>query len=102
MSAEPAPNSSPAGQAPAHGHEQTETAPEQKPIKGGHGIAALVIFLIVLAILAVVGILPRISAKDKLNTHTQELAQPSVIARPPKPWRAGAGACSAWQCDVLH
>src|ERR1700682_853720 len=72
---------------PANGPaaHHTETAPEQKPIKGGHGIAAAVVFVLVLVALAVFGILPRLRSEHVLAEHTNELAAPSVIAITPKP-----------------
>jgi RND family efflux transporter MFP subunit len=66
------------------GHE-TESAPEQKPIKPGYAITAVVVLLIVLAALAILGILPRQHAQAALADHTNELAAPSVIAVAPKP-----------------
>ena len=76
----------PVGQPPAalKSSHETETAPEQKPIKTGIAITAVVIFLVVLAILVVAGILPRQHAQAALGTHTNELAAPSVIADVPK------------------
>ena len=63
----------------------TETAPEQKPIKGGHGITFVVILVLALAALAVLGILPRRHAMTVLAERTNELAAPAVIALAPKP-----------------
>jgi RND family efflux transporter MFP subunit len=63
----------------------TETAPEQKPIKAGHGLTAVVVFILVLVVLAVLGILPRQHAMSVLAQRTNELAAPSVIALAPKP-----------------
>jgi RND family efflux transporter MFP subunit len=63
----------------------TETAPEQKPIKAGHGLTAVVVFVLVLVALAVLGILPRQHAMSVLAERTNELAAPSVIALAPKP-----------------
>jgi RND family efflux transporter MFP subunit len=65
--------------------EHHESAPEQKPIKLHHALTAVVIFVIVLVVLAVVGILPRQHAQAALAQHTNELAAPSVIAMAPKP-----------------
>jgi len=61
-----------------------ETAPDQKPIKRSHGILAVVVLVIGLAVLAVFGILPRIHSRDVLAAHTNELAIPSVTAIMPK------------------
>ena len=69
-------------QATAH---DTETAPDQKPIKAGHGITAALILLLVLAVFAVIGILSRRHAMDVLAERTDQLAPPSVIAITPKP-----------------
>jgi RND family efflux transporter MFP subunit len=81
------PNDSNAAPSPsAHsGSHDTETAPEQKPIKAGHGLTVVVIFVLVLAALAVFGILPRRHATEVLAERTNELAAPSVIAIAPKP-----------------
>lgn len=72
----------PNGQATSH---DTETAPDQKPIKAGHGITAAVIFVLVLVVLAVLGILPRQRAQAALVERTNEMAAPSVIALTPQP-----------------
>jgi RND family efflux transporter MFP subunit len=82
-------NETPHGNKPANGNnppapEHHETAPDQKPIKGHHGVIAVVVLLIVMAALAVVGILPRIHSQSALAESTQESAQPSVIAIEPK------------------
>lgn len=63
----------------------TETAPEQKPIKRGHGITAVVALVMVLVVLGVLGILPRRHAQTVLAERTNEMAAPSVIALAPKP-----------------
>jgi RND family efflux transporter MFP subunit len=68
-----------------HSSHDTETAPDQKPIKGGHGIAAVVVLVLVLAGLGVLGILPRQHAMAALATRTDEMAAPSVIVNTPKP-----------------
>jgi RND family efflux transporter MFP subunit len=67
-----------------HGHE-TETAPDQKPIKPRYAITAAIIFVVVLIVLAIVGILPRQHALAALKDRTNELAAPSVIAMAPQP-----------------
>jgi len=77
--AEPAPK---LGTATSH---DTETAPDQKPIKSGHAMIAVALVILVLAALAVAGILPRLHARDVLAKRTDELAAPSVIAIAPKP-----------------
>ena len=63
----------------------TETAPDQKPIRTGHGITAVVVLVLVLVVLAVVGILPRQHAMAALTDRTNQLAAPSVITQTPKP-----------------
>jgi RND family efflux transporter MFP subunit len=63
----------------------TETAPDQKPIKTGHGLTAIVVLVLVLVVLAVLGILPRQHAMAALADRTNQLAAPSVIALAPKP-----------------
>jgi RND family efflux transporter MFP subunit len=65
-------------------HHDTETAPEQKPIKPAFGITAAVVVVLALAILAVLGILPRQHALAALDERTKELAAPAVIALEPK------------------
>jgi RND family efflux transporter MFP subunit len=67
------------------GSHDTETAPDQKPIKGGHAAIAAVIVVLALVVLAVLGILPRKRAEAALADRTNELAAPSVIAIAPKP-----------------
>ena len=74
--------SAPVGHGGVTSHD-TETAPEQKPIKAGHGLTAIVIFVLILVVLAVLGILPRRHAMEVLAQRTNELAAPSVIAK----WR---------------
>ena len=63
----------------------TETAPEQKPIRTGIGITAGVVLILVLVVLAVLCILPRQHAMTVLADRTNELAVPSVIAIAAKP-----------------
>jgi len=82
MSTEQHPSNKPNGASTAH---DTETAPDQKPIKTGHGITAVVVLVLVLVALAVLGILPRQHAMAALTDRTNELAAPSVIAIAPKP-----------------
>ena len=76
----------PLGEAPAtvKSSHETETAPEQKPIKTGIALTAVFIFLVVLVVLVVAGILPRQHSITVLAGRTNELAAPSVIATPPK------------------
>jgi RND family efflux transporter MFP subunit len=68
-----------------HSSHDTETAPDQKPIKAGHGITAVVVLVLVLAVLGVLGVLPRQHAMAALATRTDEMAAPSVIVNTPKP-----------------
>lgn len=75
-------SASPTGSVTQH---DTETAPEQKPIKMGHALTAVLVVLLVLVVLAVAGILPRQHAMAALTDHTNALAAPSVIAISPKP-----------------
>jgi len=72
----------PSGAVTSH---DTETAPEQKPIKAGHGLTAVLVLVVVLIVLGVLGILPRRHAQEVLAQRTNELAAPSVITLSPKP-----------------
>jgi RND family efflux transporter MFP subunit len=72
----------PSGAVTSH---DTETAPEQKPIKAGHGLTAILVLVVVLIVLGVLGILPRRHAQEVLAQRTDELAAPSVITLAPKP-----------------
>jgi RND family efflux transporter MFP subunit len=72
----------PAGNATSH---DTETAPDQKPIKAAHGIIAAAVLVLVLVALGLVGFLARSHTMTALAERTQELAPPSVIALNPKP-----------------
>ena len=87
MSPEQASPHQPQANPPAHGSgsHDTETAPDQKPIKGGHGATAAIVIVLVLVLVAVFGILPRRHAQEVLAQRTNELAAPSVIAIVPKP-----------------
>lgn len=62
----------------------TETAPEQKPIKPAFGITAAVVVVLVLVILVVLGVVPRQRAMAALADRTNALAPPSVITAKPK------------------
>ncbi len=73
------------GQAGHVTHHDTETAPDQKPIKKGHGIAAAVVLVLIIVVLGAVGIFTRQHAMAALEDRTNERAAPSVIAIPPKP-----------------
>ena len=82
MSPEPNPSDN---KKPEQAHNHHETAPDQKPIKKGHALTALVVLVLILAALATAGILPRMHAKAALADRTNDLATPSVIAIAPKP-----------------
>ena len=73
------------GQAGHMTHHDTETAPDQKPIKKGHGITAAVVLVLIIAVLGAFGIFTRKNAMAALEDRTNELAAPSVIAIQPKP-----------------
>jgi RND family efflux transporter MFP subunit len=75
----------PNGQAGHTTQHDTETAPDQKPIKKGHGITAAVVLVLVIAVLGAFGIFTRKNAMAALEDRTNELAAPSVIAIDPKP-----------------
>jgi RND family efflux transporter MFP subunit len=66
--------------APANGGHHSESAPEQKPISGGLGLAGVVILLLVALGFGGWGILSRNHAKTVLAERTTDLAAPSVIA----------------------
>jgi RND family efflux transporter MFP subunit len=81
-------NTSHAPSQPLHAVKEshdTETAPEQKPIKTGHALTAVAVLLLLLVVLAVLGILPRLRANAALVKSTDALAAPSVIGLAPKP-----------------
>ena len=82
MSANQNPSNGQAGHVTQH---DTETAPDQKPIKKGHGITAAVVLVLIIAVLAAFGIFTRKKALAALGDRTNELAAPSVIAIQPKP-----------------
>jgi RND family efflux transporter MFP subunit len=71
----------PSGAVTSH---DTETAPEQKPIKTGHGLTAVLVLVLVLIVLGVMGVLPRRHAQEVLAQRTNEQAAPSVITLTPK------------------
>jgi RND family efflux transporter MFP subunit len=50
----------------------------------GAAITFLIVVLVVAAILAVTGIIPRLRARARLQTQTNELAPPDVIVAPPQ------------------
>ena len=82
MSANQNPSNGQAGHVTQH---DTETAPDQKPIKQGHGITAAVVLVLIIVVLGAFGIFTRKNAMAALENRTNELAAPSVIAIQPKP-----------------
>ena len=54
------------------------------PISGGKAIVLLLIFLVVAAVLAVTGIIPRLKARTRLDQQTGELAAPTVVVGKPQ------------------
>jgi multidrug efflux pump subunit AcrA (membrane-fusion protein) len=67
------------------GHESSEMAtPPPPPVSKARVGVFLLCALVVAAILAVTGILPRIHAQKKLATDTDEMAVPQVLAIQPK------------------
>src|SRR4051794_18006772 len=75
----------PPGQNGAHSAQDHQTAPEQKAVSGKGALADVAVVLIVIAVLAVYGIMKRRHNDEVLADTTQRLAPPSVIAIPPKP-----------------
>lgn len=67
-----------------HEGQDTQHAPDAKPVATGLAVTTLVIVLIVFAALATFGILSRIHHTKVLAKSTQELAAPVVIALAPK------------------
>ena len=77
------PTASPSG--PGHTTEQEHSsAPDHEPISPRKALIGVALVLIVAIVLAVVGILPRQSAKAALRKHTDATAAPYVIALPAK------------------
>ncbi|HEX3437284.1 MAG TPA: efflux RND transporter periplasmic adaptor subunit [Pseudacidobacterium sp.] len=58
--------------------------PQAPPMSRGAAITFLIVVLVVAAILAVTGIIPRLRARARLQTQTNELAPPDVIVAPPQ------------------
>jgi RND family efflux transporter MFP subunit len=63
----------------------TETAPDQKPIHAGHGIAVAAVLILVLVALGLFGYFSRNHTMSVLAEETDKFAAPSVIAIAPKP-----------------
>ena len=63
----------------------TESAPDHAPVSGRGASIAIIVVLVVVAVLAVHGILKRQHSSEVLADTTNELAAPSVIALPAKP-----------------
>jgi multidrug efflux pump subunit AcrA (membrane-fusion protein) len=61
-----------------------QTPQQGKPKSRGGAITLLIVVLIVAVILAVTGVLQRVSARSKLESQTTELAAPDVLAAPPQ------------------
>jgi len=74
-------NSSKPNPAPGHDHE---TAPEQKPIRPGLALFAVVVILLLAVALGGFGVLRRMRAEKVLAQTTNDLAAPTVIALEPK------------------
>jgi len=69
-------------QASAGGHE---TAPEQRPISPRKAVTGFAVVLLILAVIAVIGILRRMHADTALAKQTDALAAPTVTVAPAKP-----------------
>ena len=76
------PQLSPAGSMTSH---DTETAPDQKPIKAALGVTVALVLVLVLIVLGLIGYFARTHTMTALAQRTNELAAPSVIASAPKP-----------------
>jgi RND family efflux transporter MFP subunit len=61
-----------------------QTPQQGKPKSRGGAITLMIVVLIVGVILAVTGVLQRVSARSKLESQTTELAAPDVLAAPPQ------------------
>jgi len=62
-----------------------ESAPEHVQISPRKGLLAAAVVLVVAVVLAIAGIVPRISARAALKQHTEATAAPTVIALPAQP-----------------
>jgi RND family efflux transporter MFP subunit len=75
------PNQKPNSQGDPHGHPTHDDHP---PISGRKAIFVLILVVILAAILAVVGIIPRLRAEKTLKTRTSDLALADVLVDKPK------------------
>jgi RND family efflux transporter MFP subunit len=62
-----------------------ESAPEHVRISPRKGLLGAAVVLVVAVVLAIAGIVPRISARAALKQHTDATAAPTVIALPAQP-----------------
>ncbi|MDR3454133.1 MAG: efflux RND transporter periplasmic adaptor subunit [Rhodoferax sp.] len=62
-----------------------ESAPEHVHISPRKGLLGAAVVLVVAVVLAIAGIVPRISARAALKQHTDATAAPTVIALPAQP-----------------
>jgi len=60
------------------------TNDEKPPISGGKAIVLLLVVLAIAALIAVLGIVPRVRARSKLQQQTEALAAPSVVVAKPQ------------------
>ena len=60
------------------------TNDERPPISGGKAIVLLLVVLAIAALIAVLGIVPRVRARSKLQQQTEALAAPSVVVAKPQ------------------
>jgi len=60
------------------------TNDEKPPISGGKAIVLLLVVLAIAVLIAVLGIVPRVRARSKLQRQTEALAAPSVVVAKPQ------------------
>lgn len=60
------------------------TNDEKPPISGGKAIVLLLVVLAIAVLIAVLGIVPRVRARSKLQQQTEALAAPSVVVAKPQ------------------
>jgi RND family efflux transporter MFP subunit len=66
-------------------HSSTQTsANERPPISGGKAMVLLFVVLVVAVLIAVLGVVPRLRARTKLQQDTNALAAPTVIVATPQ------------------
>jgi RND family efflux transporter MFP subunit len=82
MNHQPNPNPQPGTQSGASSHDG---APEQSPVSPRKILTGAVVVLLILAVLAVIGILRRMHAHTVLKDRTYDLAAPTVTVAPAKP-----------------